>query len=120
MTRILVRFAINALAIWLVGQLNIGVTVAGADGALLAALLFGVVNSLIRPVLICLTLPLQVLTLGLFTLVVNALMFWLAAWLAGIFGIGFAVSGFWAAFFGAILTSIISTVLSVFVPEPSR
>ena len=76
--------------------------------ALGAAFLLGIVNAVIRPIFILLTLPLTLVTLGLFLLVINALMLWLVAGLVG----GFHVSGFWGAFFGSILISLISWVLS--------
>lgn len=117
MLRFIVQFLVTALAVWLTGQLGIGVTVSGAGGATVAVVSIAIVNTLVRPILSLLTLPLQFLTLGLFTLVLNALMFMLADWVAGFLGGGFAVSGFWAAFFGAIITSIISTVLSVMIPD---
>ncbi len=76
--------------------------------ALGAAFLLGIVNAIIRPIFVLLTLPLTLVTLGLFLLVINALMLWLVAGLVG----GFHVSGFWGAFFGSILISLISWVFS--------
>ena len=76
--------------------------------ALIAAFLLGIVNALIRPILILLTLPITLLTLGLFLLVINGLMLWLVAALVG----GFHVNGFWGAVFGSILISIVSWILS--------
>ena len=82
------------------------------QSALATGAIFGIVNSLIRPLISFFTCLLQVLTLGLFTLVINALMLLLTSWLAGFLDIGFYVDGFWAALFGAILISLVSTVLS--------
>ena len=76
--------------------------------ALGAAFLLGIVNAIIRPIFILLTLPITILTLGLFLLIINALMLWLVAALVG----GFHVNGFWGAFFGSILISIVSWILS--------
>ncbi|MCX6021587.1 MAG: phage holin family protein [Chloroflexi bacterium] len=120
MLRFLVRFALNAVAVWLTAQIVPGVTVQGAGGAALAVLIIALVNAFIRPVVSLLTLPLQFITLGLFTLVVNALMFWLAGALGASFGAGFAVSGFWAGFFGAVVMTLISWGLSVLLPEPDK
>jgi putative membrane protein len=82
--------------------------VASFSSALLAALILGLVNAILRPLLLLLTLPVTLLTLGLFIFVVNGLMFWLAGSMLE----GFIVSGFWPAVFGALLYSIVSGVLS--------
>ncbi|MBI2887720.1 MAG: phage holin family protein [Chloroflexi bacterium] len=82
------------------------------QGALATSGVFGLVNALIRPLAACFSCLLQVLTLGLFTLVVNALMLLLTSALAGYLHIGFSVDGFGAAFFGAILISVVSTILT--------
>jgi putative membrane protein len=100
----LLRLVLNALAVMLVAYIVPGVTVLNFWYALLAALILGIVNALVRPILALLSLPITVLTLGLFTLVINALMFWLAASLTA----GFAVSGFGAAFWGALVFWIVS------------
>jgi putative membrane protein len=80
--------------------------------ALAAAFLLGVVNVILRPILVFLTLPLTLLTLGLFLLVINGLMLWLVAALVG----GFHVNGFWGAVFGSVLISLVSWILSRFLP----
>lgn len=115
--RLVLRLLVNAaglgVAAWLIHGIH-----AGGPGSLLAtALVFGVVNALIRPVVKLATCPFYVLTLGLFTLVVNALMLMLTGWLSGKFGIAFTVSGFWPALLGAVVISIVSTVLSLFLPD---
>jgi putative membrane protein len=84
------------------------VSVTGLGGAIVAALVLGIVNAVLRPILFLLTLPLQILTLGLFTFVINGLLFWFV----GHLGIGLVVDGFWAAFWGAIVLGIVSFVLS--------
>src|SRR5262245_22854330 len=100
---ILLRFLINAAALWLAAEVVPGIH-AGRPGSILAvALVFGLVNVLIRPILKLLTCPIILLTLGLFTLVVNALMLMLTAWIGRGFGIDFKVDGFVAAFLGALL-----------------
>jgi putative membrane protein len=101
---ILIRFVLNALAVMAAAYIVPGITVQSFWAALIAALVIGLVNALVRPVLLLLTLPVNILTLGLFTLVVNALMFWLAASLVS----GFHVSGFGAAFWGAIVFWLVS------------
>jgi len=99
---------INALALAAIPYLVPSVTVSGVGTALIAAALLALVNTLIRPLFILLTLPLTILTLGLFTLVINALLFWFVA----SFVEGFSVGGFGSAFLGALAYSIISTLLA--------
>ena len=109
--RILLVWLINTAALIAVAYLMPSITVTGFWSALVAALILGLVNAVIRPVLILLTLPATVLTLGLFILVINGLLFWFV----GSFMEGFRVEGFWAGFFGAILFSIVSWLLSALV-----
>ncbi len=101
---LIARWFINALALMAVAYLYPGVVVTSITAALIAALALGLVNALIRPVLILLTLPATILTLGLFIFVINALLFWLVGELVP----GFQVKGFMAALIGSILFSIIS------------
>ena len=105
---LIVRLLLNGLAVFLAAQLIPGIEVKGFGTALFAALILGIVNTFIRPVLVFFTLPISLLTLGLFTLVINALLFWLVGSLVT----GFEVHGFLRAFFGAIIVSIISWVLN--------
>ncbi|PTQ52488.1 MAG: hypothetical protein BLITH_0667 [Brockia lithotrophica] len=107
----LVRFLGNAIAILFLPYILQGIEVHGVGAAIVAALLWGLVNAVIRPVLNLLTLPLNVLTLGLFGLVVNALLFWLVGSVVS----GFVVHGFWPAFFGSILMGLLSGLFSYFV-----
>ena len=109
--RILLVWLLNALALMAVAYLVPSISVSSFWAALIAALVLGLVNAVIRPILILLTLPATVLTLGLFILVLNGLLFWLV----GAFVEGFVVGGFWAGFFGAILFSIVSWLLSALV-----
>lgn len=116
--RFLVRLLINAAALWAAAAFVPGIH-AGSVGSILAtALVFGLVNAFIKPVLKLLSCPMLVLTMGLFTFVLNALMLLLTSWLGGHLGIDFHVDGFVPAFLGALLVSIVSFVLSlVLVPR---
>ena len=106
---------VNAVSLLAVGYFLPSVSVASFYVALIAALLLGLVNTLIRPVLVLATLPINILTLGLFTLVINALLFWFVA----SFVEGFRVAGFWSAFWGALLYSVISSLASwLLIPRP--
>jgi len=110
----IVRLIINMVAILIISYLfRKMIWVDGFLAALVAAFLLGIVNTIIRPILVLLTLPLTVLTLGLFLLVINGLMLWLVSALVS----GFHVSGFWGAVFGSILISIVSWLLSRFLPS---
>ena len=109
--RLLVRWLINAGAILLVAWILDGIEVRGFVPALVAAAVLGIINAVIRPVVLFLTLPLGCLTLGLFTFVVNALMLWLAAAVVE----GFEVHGFLDALIGSLLISLVSSVASWFV-----
>lgn len=106
--RLIVTWLINAAALMALPYLMQSVTVSSLGTALIAALALGLVNTLVRPVLVLLTLPVTLVSMGLFLLVLNALLFWLVShWISG-----FAVAGFWSAFLAAILYSIISWALS--------
>ena len=106
--RLLLVWLINAAALLALPYLMSSITVESIPTALIAALILGLINTFIRPLLILLTLPATLVTLGLFIFVINGLLFWLV----GSFVQGFHVAGFWSAFFGAILYSIISWALS--------
>ncbi len=124
LTHLVVRIIINtgalAIAAGIINYAEVGdftlteghITIVSWESGLATAVVFGLVNALIRPIVMVTTCLLQVLTLGLFTLVVNALMLLLTSWLAEVFTIGFHVNGFGAAFFGAILISLVSTMLT--------
>jgi putative membrane protein len=104
----LIRLIVNAVALVIVAYFLPGVSVSGPVGALIAAFVLGIVNAILRPILIILTLPIQIVTLGLFTLIINGLLFyWVGHW-----GIGLVVDGFWPAFWGAIILGIVSFLLS--------
>jgi len=102
--QLILRWLISALALLALPYVMSGIEVKSFYIALIVAVVLGLINAVVRPVLILLTLPVTVLTLGLFILVINALLFWFVA----SFVDGFQVSGFWAAFFGAILYSLIT------------
>ncbi len=108
MLTLVARWIINAAALLLVAYLYPGVLVETFFAALIAALVLGLVNAVIRPVLLLLTLPVTILTLGLFIFVINALLFWFVAEVVQ----GFKVTGFWAAMIGSILYSVITLVTS--------
>jgi len=109
--KLIVRWFLLAAALLLVPQIYSGVTVASYSAALIAALVLGLFNTLVRPLLVLLTLPVTLLTLGLFLFVINALMFWAAAQVLD----GFAVNGFVAALIGSLIYSLIGMVIDVAV-----
>ena len=116
--RFLIRLLVNAAALWVATRLVTGVTYTGAVMPLIGvALVFGVVNAIIRPILKLFTFPLLILTLGLFTFVLNGLMLWLTSSVSSQLGLGFHVSGFWPAFWGALVVSFVSAVLGAIVRE---
>ena len=117
MLSLLARWIVNAAALLLVAYLYPGVHLEDFVTALAAALVLGLVNAVVRPLLVILTLPVTILTLGLFIFVINGLLFWAV----GSFVPDFQVSGFWAGFFGAIVFSLISWILSaIFVPRKDK
>lgn len=107
--KLIVRWLLLAAALLLVAHLYGGVTVTDFRAALVAALVLGLLNTLVRPLLVVLTLPVTVLSLGLFLFVINAAMFWLAAWLLD----GLNVTGFGAALIGSLIYSLCSMVIDV-------
>jgi len=109
--KLLVVWLINALALVAVAYLMPSITVSSFGAALAAALVLGLINAVVRPVLVLLTLPVTILTLGLFIFVLNGLLFWMVgSWLEG-----FGVGGFWSGVLGAILFSLVSWALSALV-----
>jgi len=109
--KLLLIWFLNALALLTVAYVLPGIHVDGFTAALVAALILGLINTLLRPLLILLTLPVTVVTLGLFILVINGLLFWFAGSVLK----GFEVSGFWVGMLGALLYSIFSSVLTMIV-----
>jgi putative membrane protein len=111
MIGIIVRLLIAMGSMWLASRIVPGMNFDSATTLFWAALWLGIVNALVRPLLIIATIPLTIITLGLFLLVINAGMLALVAKFLG----GFTISGFWAAFFGALLVSIFSSLASRFI-----
>jgi putative membrane protein len=112
----LARLLINAAALWVATQLVPGISFRGEWPFLLAvSLVFGALNVIVRPILKFLTFPFLIVTLGLFTFVLNAVMLWLTGVVSNTLGLGFDVDGFSAAFVGALLVTIVSFVLSLLV-----
>ncbi|GAA4547768.1 phage holin family protein [Pseudonocardia xishanensis] len=118
-----VRVVVIAVALWVAVWLVDGIELGGATtgsriGTLvLVALIFGVVNAILKPIVKVLSCPLYVLTLGLFGLVVNALLFLLVGWLSRSVGLPFVVDGFWAGFWGAIVVAVVGFLLHLLIPD---
>ncbi|MGO1317296.1 MAG: phage holin family protein, partial [Cellulomonadaceae bacterium] len=119
-----IRILVNALAIWLTTLFVNGFEIVGADTAggqavvlLVVALLFALVNAIVRPIVAVLSLPLYILTLGLFTLIVNALMLLLTEWITSHTDWGIRIDGFWTAVWAALLISIFSFVVNLVLPR---
>ena len=121
MIRFIIRLVVNAVAIWAAVQLVPGLNYIGSTTSLLiVALVFGVVNALVRPLLLLLTCPFIILTLGLFVLVVNTVMLSLTVWLSGIWDLGLTSTGFWATFLGALVISIVSSVINLLIKDDNE
>jgi putative membrane protein len=110
---LIIRWLILTAAIMITSYLLKGIHVSGFFSALLAAAILGVLNALFRPILIILTLPINILTLGLFTFIINAILLMMVS---GVIA-GFEVKGFWSALFGSLLISLVSWVLSSFISD---
>jgi len=111
-----VRLLVGALGLWLASELVPGITVNGVWTLLLAAVLLGIVNAVVRPLFVILTLPITVLTLGLFLLVINAATLSLVAWMLD----NFTIAGFWPALFGSIVVSVTGWLASYFIGPRGR
>ncbi len=122
MRSLLLRLIINAVGLYVAAQIVPGLSFERADWVtvVIVAFIFGLVNALVRPILTVLTCPLLILTLGLFTLIINALMLALTGWIAQRLHLGFTVDGFAAAFVGALVMSVISFALTMLVHEERR
>ena len=116
MAGFLLRLLVVALGLWLASELVPGIEVHGLWTLLGAALLLGIVNAVVRPLLVILTLPITLLTLGLFLLVINAAMLGLVAWMFD----GFAIAGFWPAVLGSIVVSLTGWLASYFIGPRGR
>ena len=124
LSRFLVRWAITAVAVAVAAWAVPGIYLSEPHRVLtviLVALVLGLVNAFIRPIVKVLSCGLIVLTLGLFTLVINGLMLWLASWVTiRALGLGFHVNGFWNAVLGALIISVVSVIVSIFIGERKR
>ena len=122
MTSLILRWAINAVALYAAIALVPGLQTQNPDwqAYVWLALIVGLINALVRPILKFLTCPLILLTLGLFTLVINTGLLYLTSSVGSAFGIGLEISNFWAAFLGALVISIISLVLTTLLPDGNR
>jgi putative membrane protein len=112
---LLLKWLVNTIALFVVVNVVAGIGVERWQTMLAGALALGLLNAFFRPILLLLTLPINVLTLGLFTLVINGLIFYMAAWLVK----GFYVTGFWNAFVAALLFSIVSFLLNLLIRPDS-
>ena len=121
--RLIVRLLAGAVALaaaaWLIEGISIGpgTTSERAFTLLAVAVIFGLVNVIIRPIVRLISIPLFILTLGLFTFVVNALMLLLTAWIGDQFDLAFKVDGFWSALLGALVISVVTFILNVLLPD---
>ncbi|KUJ49419.1 MULTISPECIES: phage holin family protein [Micromonospora] len=119
----LIRLATTAVALWVTTLIVPGVEVTGRSGydtaftLLIVALIFGVINAVLKPLIKVVGCVFYLVTLGLFALVVNALLFLLTDWVAGVLKLPFHVNGFWAAFWGAIVMAVVTWLISVIVPD---
>jgi putative membrane protein len=126
MRALVVRLLVNGVALWVATLVVGGVSLeagstAGKIGTLLVvAAIFGLVNAIIKPVVKVLAFPLYLLTLGLLTFVVNALLFWLTAWISGRTGLDYRVDGFWSALLGALVVSLVSFALNALLRDDRR
>ena len=121
MTKFILRWVINAIALFLAVYLVPGVNLQGGWVSIIwLALIFGLVNAFLRPLLKLLTCPLIILTLGLFTLLINTFLFWLTSQVGQAFGIGFTIDGFWPAFLGGLVVTVVSVILSLILKDELR
>jgi len=121
MRNMLLHWAFNAVALWVAAYFLHGLDFTGdLLQLLLVAAVFGIVNSLLRPLLTVLTCPLIVVTLGLFALVINAVLLLVTGWLSERWDLGFSVAGFWPAFWGGLVVGLVSLGLSLLFPAPTE
>ena len=123
MYKFLARWFINALAIYLAVYFVNGISLSGAWTSLIwIALIFGLINALLRPIIKLLTLPLIFITLGLFSLIINSFLFWLTSVIGQNFGLGLTVSSpiIWNAFLGGLVVSIVSVIMNLFIKDKRK
>jgi putative membrane protein len=123
---LLIRLIINAIALWVTTLVVPGISVDGTGTGrtiltiLIVAAIFGLVNAILKPIIKVVGCIFYILTLGLISLVVNALLFLLVDWLSGALDLPFQIDGFWAAFWGAIVMAVVSWLLSLVIPDPGE
>ena len=118
MTKFIFRWTINAIALFAAVYFVPGIHLqSGWTSILWLALIFGLINAFLRPLLKLLTCPLIFLTLGLFTLLINTFLFWLTGQVGTWFGVGFTIDGFWTAFLGGLVVTVVSVVMSLFLKD---
>jgi putative membrane protein len=123
---LLIRVVINAVALWITTLVVPGISVSGSTAArtvltiLAVAAIFGLVNAILKPIIKVVGCVFYILTLGLISFVVNALLFLLVDWLSGELDLPFTVDGFWPAFWGAIVMAVVSWLLSLIIPDGRR
>jgi len=121
MTKFILRWAINAVAIYLAVRFVPGITLhSGWFSVIWLALILGLVNAFFRPLLKLLTCPLIILTLGLFTLLINTFLFWLTGQIGQFVRIQLTINGFWPAFFGGLVVSVVSVVMTLILKDEMR
>ncbi len=121
MTRFILRWVINTAALFLAIFFVPGISLqSGWTSVIWLALIFGLVNAVIRPLLKLLTCPLIILTLGLFTLLINTFMLWLTSQIGQVFGMHLVIAGFWPAFLGGVVVTVVSVVLSLLLRDELR
>jgi putative membrane protein len=124
--RLILRLLANAAALAIATFLLGGITLTASSmtskvlALLIVALIFGILNAIVKPIFALVTAPLLLLTLGLFLIVINACMLLLTSWIAGKVNLGWHVSGFWTAVIGAIIVSIVSFLLNAFLPDKNE
>jgi putative membrane protein len=126
MKNLIIRLLVNAIALAAASWLVSGITLQGATTGkrvltlLIVAAIFGVVNAIVKPVVKVLSFPLLILTLGLLTFVINAVMLLLTSWITGKLDVQFHVDGFWSALFGALIISVVGMILNAVLPEKAE
>jgi putative membrane protein len=117
--RLLANAGALAVATWLLSGITLTAQTTGRKvlTLLIVALIFGIVNAIVKPIFTFFTAPVVLLTLGLFLIVINALMLLLTSWISDQFDLGWSVNGFWTAVFGSIIVSIVSFIVNAFIPE---
>jgi putative membrane protein len=119
MNKFLLRMVINGFALYAAIALVPGIVMQDPNPVTYVwlALIFGILNALVKPILKLVTCPVILLTLGLFSLIINTVLFYLTAWVGNQFNVGFIIESFWAAFFGALIVSIVSTFFNVILKD---